>query len=722
MHGIRRRPWLVSLLAIWLLVPPVRPIHAQEEQEPPPPPEAPAPEASEAPAPPEAPEATATPPRLSYLHGDVSFWRPGAEDWAAARVNTPLAGGDSLYAPQGANIEVQAGPRAFVRAGGETDLGFDAVEPDFLQLKVTSGHAAIDLRNLERGHTVEVDTPHLAATIDQPGYYRVDVDQEATTFISRRGGSASVVPAGGEAVDLGANDEVIVKGADNPEVERYTAPNLDPWDRWNYERTDHLTNPKSARYVPQEVYGADDLDRYGRWRDEPEYGPVWVPTAVPAAWTPYSSGRWIWDPFYGWTWVDDLPWGWAPYHYGRWVSVGSVWGWAPGPIVVAPVYAPALVAFFGGSGVSVSIGIGAPVVSWVPLGWGEPCIPWWGPRAFIGVPWWGGWGGPHIVNNVVVERTTIIHANQVNIFRNTRVHNAIVGVRRDDFGRGGGKHVRLGPGALRRLTPVRGVPPVRPTPASLVPSRHHGRRPPEAVHARQVVATRPARDHAAPLRAVGLNAPAGATPAPRVVGSPRPRAAVEHGGPAGAGRAGGRPGPAPSPGRGRAERPAPGSGGGRTERPPPPIHGRAMRPGAAPQGAGRREMPSGEVRRPQPRAVPPSAPRERTERRVTQPPAPRAERPAAAPPVPRQERRATPPPVPREQRSYPRPAAPQSGGMRRAPGPAPGGPPAGMERGRQQHPPNYGQPSGGRRPRAVPHQGPAAPPPGARRQRGRSNV
>src|SRR5439155_1221899 len=213
----------------------------------------------------------------------------------------------------------------------------------------------------------------------------------------------------------------------------------------------------------------------------------------------------------------------------------------PGPIGVAPVYAPALVGCFGGSGVSVSIGIGAPVVSWVPLGWGEPCIPWWGPRAFIGVPWWGGWGGPHIVNNVVVERTTIIHANQVNIFRNTRVHNAIVGVRRDDFGRGGGKHVRLGPGALRRLTPVRGVPPVRPTPASLVPSRHHGRRPPEAVHARQVVATRPARDHAAPLRAVGLNAPAGATPAPRVVGSPRPRAAVEHGAPAGAGPTPGAP-------------------------------------------------------------------------------------------------------------------------------------------------------------------------------------
>jgi len=32
-----------------------------------------------------------TPPRVSFLDGEVSFWRPGAEDWAPAKVNTPLA-------------------------------------------------------------------------------------------------------------------------------------------------------------------------------------------------------------------------------------------------------------------------------------------------------------------------------------------------------------------------------------------------------------------------------------------------------------------------------------------------------------------------------------------------------------------------------------------------------------------------------------------------------
>ena len=38
-----------------------------------------------------------TPPRLSYTNGEVSFFRPGAQDWASAQANTPLAPGDELY-------------------------------------------------------------------------------------------------------------------------------------------------------------------------------------------------------------------------------------------------------------------------------------------------------------------------------------------------------------------------------------------------------------------------------------------------------------------------------------------------------------------------------------------------------------------------------------------------------------------------------------------------
>src|SRR5215470_13647566 len=132
-------------------------------------------------------DAGPTPPRLSFIDGQVSFWRPGADDWAEAKVNTPLASGDALYAGDGANFEVELAPRAFVRGSAGTNLGLESLENDFVQFKVTGGHAAIDVRDRDLGRTIEVDTPQGAFTIDKPGYYRVDVDENRTTFIDRGG-------------------------------------------------------------------------------------------------------------------------------------------------------------------------------------------------------------------------------------------------------------------------------------------------------------------------------------------------------------------------------------------------------------------------------------------------------------------------------------------------------------------------------------------------------
>jgi hypothetical protein len=73
--------------------------------------------------------------------------------------------------------------------------------------------------------------------------------------------------------------------------------------------------------------------------------------------------------------VVSEPWGWAPFHYGRWCYVRDHWGWVPGPIVVRPVYAPALVGFVGGGGFSVSFGGGLSGVAWFPLGPRDVFVP-----------------------------------------------------------------------------------------------------------------------------------------------------------------------------------------------------------------------------------------------------------------------------------------------------------------------------------------------------------
>ncbi len=434
-----------------------------------------------------------TPPRLSFTDGEVSYFRPGADDWTPAVVNTALAPGDELYTAASANVELQIGARAYARAGEKTQLALTSLEPDFLQLRVTSGHVSLDLRSLKTGQSFEIDTPNGAFTVERSGYYRVAVDEATTTFTSRRGGRATLTPAAGESLVIAANEQVVVTGTDAPQIETYAAPELDRWDRWNYARTDDQQGAVSARYVPSGVYGTDDLDRYGDWRVVPTYGAFWVPRGVAAGWAPYSTGRWVLDPYYGWTWVDTAPWGWAPYHYGRWVHHSGYWGWCPGPIVARSYYAPALVAFYGGGGFSVGVTIGAPYVGWVALGWGEPLVPWWGPARFRGYPRWAGWGGPRYVNNVAYHHKRVYNVREINVYRNARVRDAIVAVDREHFGRRSRDGARFTRGRADRFAPLHGDPGVRPDRSSLVAEARSSRRPPREQRQRSVVATREPR-------------------------------------------------------------------------------------------------------------------------------------------------------------------------------------------------------------------------------------
>jgi hypothetical protein len=173
----------------------------------------------------------------------------------------------------------------------------------------------------------------------------------------------SFVVTGGQRGDLSA-----------PPAIRFaiTAAVADPFDEWVAGRDARDDSLPSTRYVSRETTGVEVLDDYGDWQTVDDYGPVWIPRAVPPNWAPYRYGRWDWVDPWGWTWIDEAPWGFAPFHYGRWVVVGGTWGWVPGVIVPRPIYAPALVAWFDAPGVSV--GIGAPI-GWFPLGPREVYVP-----------------------------------------------------------------------------------------------------------------------------------------------------------------------------------------------------------------------------------------------------------------------------------------------------------------------------------------------------------
>ena len=464
-----------------------------------------------------------TPPRLSFIDGEVSYWREGAEDWARARPNLALAVGDALYTGTDANFEVQFGSRSFVRADETSQLSLVAHEEGFIQFKVTSGRVSFDLRSMVEGDTLEVSTPNAVFVIEHPGYYRVEVSSRDTHFITRRGGEATVITVDGRSLSIYPSEDIVITAGDPVKVATYAAPEPDAWDRWNDARSDRVGESVSTRYLPPGVYGAEELDYYGHWRVVPTYGAVWIPYGVSVGWVPYSTGYWVWDPFYAWTWIDDAPWGWAPFHYGRWVYIGGYWAWTPGPVVRRPVYSPALVAFMIRDGsVSARIGVGLPGLWWVALSWGEPVLPWWGPPARRWHPHWGGWGGPRIVNNVVIQQTTVINVRDIR-FHNARHPRAILTVPTDTFGR---ERVRATAETRYRHTefgPVRGELPVKPTSASLHGGAPKGAAPPRDIVTRPVVSTRTPRAVTPPGQDAAPRARTPAVPAARYVVPPATR-------------------------------------------------------------------------------------------------------------------------------------------------------------------------------------------------------
>ncbi|TMH13461.1 MAG: hypothetical protein E6H65_02995 [Betaproteobacteria bacterium] len=306
--------------------------------------------------------------RLSYISGSISFSPGGENDWVRAIVNRPLITGDRLWADAAARAELQLGGAA-VRLGANTSVSLLNLDDRVAQLQLAQGTLNIRVRALDHDHIFEVDTPNLAYVIRRPGNYRVHVDPDGTsTLVTVRFGQAEVFGEG-RAFVIDEGSSYRFYGRDLRDYETFALGPTDEFDRWAADRDRRWERSVSARYVSRDLIGYEDLDEFGSWRYVEGYGNVWMPTRVAADWAPYRDGHWAWVEPWGWTWIDDAPWGFAPSHYGRWARFGSSWGWVPGPVAARPVYAPALVAFVGGSNFKVSISVGnVGAIAWFPLG------------------------------------------------------------------------------------------------------------------------------------------------------------------------------------------------------------------------------------------------------------------------------------------------------------------------------------------------------------------
>ena len=394
------------------------------------------------------PSAAAGVARISLLNGDVSVRRGDSGDYVAAAQNAPVMVQDSIQTGTGARAEVQFDIANMVRLAQNTEVHFTNLENGRFQLKLGRGTVTYRLLR-DTNAQVEIDTPSISIRPARQGVYRITVTDDGQSYVTPRAGQVEVfTPKGSQMVTTGQT--LMARGdAADPEYQMVAGLNRDDWDNWSDSRDQVFQQAwaNTQRYVPQGVYGTEELAGQGQWVPTPEYGgSAWAPNVGPD-WSPYSNGDWGWEPYYGWTWCSHDPWGWAPYHYGRWFNrPGLGWAWWPGMLGGNYYFRPGLVGFFGfGAGIG---GFGFGNIGWVPLAPFERFHPWFGRGGFN--------------NSALVQNT-----NLLNNYRNAGVRNGVMAMNAQQFGRGSAGYSHVSGASLRSVSVMHGSLPVSPTRQSL---------------------------------------------------------------------------------------------------------------------------------------------------------------------------------------------------------------------------------------------------------------
>jgi hypothetical protein len=463
--------------------------------------------------------------RLALITGTVSFRGQGDTDWSAATRNYPVVAGNAFWTQPGAEANLEFGD-SWIALDEATELDLNTLNDSGVAGSLPQGEVFVHVRSLNQGETVAIATPRGTVSISAPGDYGLSAgDTQTPTVVSVFTGAAQIdgtnltlhVDPGQAATLTGTDDFQGSVGAAQSDafLNKMLASNQPP--------------PPGGPVLPPAVAampGGEDLASVGTWQSVADYGAVWYPP-VAATWVPYRAGHWTYVAPWGWTWIDDAPWGFAPFHYGRWAFIDGRWGWAPtSPLppglmidagVAAPVYAPALVAFFGigaAVGLSVAAGIG-PYIGWCPLGPGEAYHPWYH-------------ASPAYLRAVNIRNTNITRVTNVTI---NNYHNARFATVVPVATLAGSRPVArtMVPVPAQQLATIRptiGVDPARPTTGARPPA------PGPAVHPMaNVVAGRPAQMPLRPPLTRTTVLPAQAPPPVRPPAMARPLEAPRSGTP-----------------------------------------------------------------------------------------------------------------------------------------------------------------------------------------------
>src|SRR5213593_2114210 len=120
--------------------------------------------------------------RIERVDGQVainhSLDNSSNNQWIAATANAPITVGDRLYTRENSRSEIAFTGRNVATVDANTSLDILDLSNQRTQLALRSGSALFDVGSLASGDLFEVATPCGAVDLEQPGVYRVGINEK----------------------------------------------------------------------------------------------------------------------------------------------------------------------------------------------------------------------------------------------------------------------------------------------------------------------------------------------------------------------------------------------------------------------------------------------------------------------------------------------------------------------------------------------------------------
>ncbi len=107
------------------------------------------------------------------------------DEWEAIGVNYPVTSGGNLWVSGDGRAEVDYGGGQF-RLAGDTNVHVSRLDDRQLALFIAQGRLIVRVRSLDPGDATRIDTPNTQVTLTRAGLYRIDVMPDRTDDVAHR--------------------------------------------------------------------------------------------------------------------------------------------------------------------------------------------------------------------------------------------------------------------------------------------------------------------------------------------------------------------------------------------------------------------------------------------------------------------------------------------------------------------------------------------------------